>query len=149
MKTTKTKKKEQKKPKPGKDWRSDLLLDEEEEDAFFDDLEKIRKDDVGDGQKHGEGSMTFVSDILVWDEELDDQVHIGSIKTDGKKITLVFPKNAAEDDKEVLRRMAREEINGTDGNLLSPKKDPELFVKLLAANYRNVYLSATVARKEK
>ena len=45
MKTTKTKKKEQKKPKPGKDWRSDLLLDEEEEDAFFDDLEKIRKDE--------------------------------------------------------------------------------------------------------
>ena len=93
--------------------------------------------------------MILVTDILEWDNELDTQVHIGSIRTDGKKITLSFPPGTDKEDKSTVRWMASTAINGRDGELLYPKDDPELFVKNLAANYRNAYLSATVARKEK
>ena len=90
----------------------------------------------------------LISDVLVWDDELDAQVYIGSIKTDGKKIILSFPKGTADDDKEMVRRTAREEITGPDGNLINPRKDPKLFVKNLAVTYGNIWFSATVAREE-
>ena len=92
--------------------------------------------------------MAFVSDIFVWDDELDDQVRIGSIVTDGKKVTVKFPKGTSEDDRQTVRRIAGREITGPDGNLIYPKKDPELFVKNLAVSYGSAWLAATVARKE-